>query len=186
MAGSETRVGPVAEARLRRIWDEHHRSVFAYCRRRASPEAAGEIASEVFVVAWRKLDDVPNGAEARYWLLGVAAKVLANHRRRAARDRALRQRVAPRAATVEPGPEIVLVRRSEDEEVIAAARRLGHRDREILTLAAWEELPHKAIAEILGITPASVAQRLARAKRRLAKEYARGTHGRTGRKAGES
>ena len=42
---------------------------------------------------------------------------------------------------------------------------------EVLSLAAWEGLPHSEIAEVLGCSIAAVDQRLHRAKQRLARHY---------------
>jgi RNA polymerase sigma-70 factor (ECF subfamily) len=64
-----------------------------------------------------------------------------------------------------------VVRRAEYDSVLEAAARLSRADREILTLAAWEGLPHREISEVLGCSVAAVDQRLHRAKRRLAKHY---------------
>ena len=54
------------------------------------PEDAADVVAETFLVAWRRLGEVPNGAEARLWLHGVARRVIANldrsGRRRTLRD----------------------------------------------------------------------------------------------------
>lgn len=46
------------------------------------------------------------------------------------------------------------------DAVLEAASHLNARDREVLDLAAWEGLPHREIAEILGCSIAAVDQRL--------------------------
>ena len=71
-----------AEQRYRHLFDRHGREVFAYCRRRADPDTAADCAAETFLVAWRRLDDVPDGDPALGWLYGVARRVLANEHRR--------------------------------------------------------------------------------------------------------
>jgi RNA polymerase sigma-70 factor (ECF subfamily) len=65
----------------------------------------------------------------------------------------------------------VVVQRAEYAAVMQAALQLSRRDREVLNLAAWEGLPHREIAEILGCSIAAVDQRLHRAKQLLAKQY---------------
>jgi len=70
-----------------------------------------------------------------------------------------------------PDPETVVVQRAEYDAVLEAASRLNVRDREVLSLAAWEGLPHREIAEVLGCSIAAVDQRLHRAKQRLARHY---------------
>jgi RNA polymerase sigma-70 factor (ECF subfamily) len=54
---------------------------------------------------------------------------------------------------------------------LRAAASLSRSDREMLSPAAWEGLPHREIAEILGCSIAAVDQRLHRAKQRLTKQY---------------
>ena len=61
-----------------------------------------------------------------------------------------------------------MVRRAEDEAVLVALSQLRGPDREILRLAAWEELTGPEIAIVLGISLSAVQQRLHRAKKRLA------------------
>ena len=77
-----------------------------------------------------------------------------------------------------PDPATVVVRRAEYDAVVVAASRLSTQDREVLNLAAWEGLPHREIAEVLGCSIDAVDQRLHRAKQRLAKQYAALGYGR--------
>jgi RNA polymerase sigma-70 factor (ECF subfamily) len=70
-------------------------------------------------------------------------------------------------------PEEVVVRRAELDGVLEALALLKPHDRELLRLAAWEELPHVEIAESLGCSVAALDQRLHRAKRKLAAEHDR-------------
>ena len=50
---------------------------------------------------------------------------------------------------------------------------------ELLRLAWWEELPHAAIAYLLGCSPNAATHRIQRAAQRVAKEYQRLDHGRS-------
>jgi DNA-directed RNA polymerase specialized sigma24 family protein len=50
-------------------------------RRTDNPHDAADVIAETFLTAWRRLDAVPPGDEARLWLYGVARRVLANYRR---------------------------------------------------------------------------------------------------------
>lgn len=152
------------------LFTEHHRAILAYCARRASRSDAWDAASEVFLVAWRRLDDVPPSDEARAWLLGVAYRVLANQRRSSQRRNRLTHRAAGSIPDPPDSPDAQIVRNEEETDVIDALFRLKPLDREIITLTLWEELPPTAIAEVLEISRAAVDQRYRRAKRRLARE----------------
>ena len=67
------------------------------------------------------------------------------------------------------GPETIVLRSEDVEEVTAALGRLRDEDQELLRLKTWEQLPNKAIADILDISVQAVESRYARAMRRLAK-----------------
>ncbi len=74
------------DARYRALYEENFRLVLGYAlRRTASADDAADVAAECMLIAWRRLSDVPAGAEARLWLYGVARRVLANHHRGAER-----------------------------------------------------------------------------------------------------
>jgi RNA polymerase sigma factor (sigma-70 family) len=166
-----------SEQRYRGLFDGHYREVYAYCRRRTDAQAAADAATETFLVAWRRLDDIPDGDAALGWLYGVARRVLANEYRASRRRRKLLKRLRDNDRSLEATPEMVLVRRERDERVLAAMARLRPEEQELLRLALWEQVPHRHIAATLGCTTQAVTQRIYRATRRVAKEYARLDHG---------
>lgn len=159
--------------RFRRLFDDHYRIVMSFAlRRTATAEDANDVASETFAVAWRRLDLVPADRDGQVsWLLATARRVMANVHRSNRRRRALHVRVASeRPATAsrdvgESASEIALVR--------AALEELAEADREILRLAAWEDLPHAQIAAVLDLSVSAVSVRLHRARQRLVEALAR-------------
>ena len=96
---------PDRRDRFHRLFDAHRADVVAYCRwRAASPGDAEDAVAEVFLTAWRRLDDVPGGDGARVWLYATARRAMANQRRSGRRRAALLDRLAaeaPRAATAD-------------------------------------------------------------------------------------
>ena len=169
MAGRPSSTGISPEQRFRRLYGAHHLQVYGYCRRRADAESAKDATAETFLVAWRRLDDVP-ADDGLPWLLGVARKVLANQRRSARRFLQLKGKLAGVAADPGPVPEAMVVRESTIQSVLDAMGRLREPDREVLRLAAWEELSHREIGDVFGCSAHAVDQRLHRAKQRLARE----------------
>ena len=155
------------------LYRSQHQAVLAYCARRASRADAWDAASDVFLVAWRRLDDVPQEEEATAWLLGIAYRVLANQRRSASRNRRLFQRMAATESIVSSLADEPIIRSEEEAEVIASLSRLRDADKEILQLSLWEELQPEEIAGILGISRNAVDQRYSRAKKRLSREMDR-------------
>lgn len=132
-------------------------------RRVVDPADAADVVAETYLVAWRRLDDVPGGDEARPWLFGVARRVLANchrgERRRVALGDRLRDHIFEE---VVPALELV-----EEAPVVLAMRQLPDDDQELLRLVAWKELARDEIAVAMGLSRATVRVRLHRARRRL-------------------
>lgn len=154
-------------ARFTALFDRTHGPLLAYAVRRvADPCDAADVVAETFLVAWRRLDDVPAGESARPWLFGVARRVLANHYRGERRRLALADRLREQVVEVVPPHE------PADPVLLQAMDALPPDDRELLRLVAWEELARDEIALVLGIPRATVRVRLHRARRRLAAQLA--------------
>ena len=119
--------------------------------------------SETFLLAWRRLDDVPDNALP--WLYGAARRIVANEIRRRSRAIRLGERAANSRSIPDRDPAEVV---SEQLRVRAALAGLSQRDREVLMLAEWEQLTTAGIAAALGCSPAAAKVRLHRARRRFA------------------
>lgn len=150
--------------RFSSIFGESYGRVHAYAARRVGTDSADDIAAETMLIAWRRRDVLP--ADPLPWLYGIARNVVARHHEAAARgQRVVRSLALQRAdAGTEPG---------EDAAVAAAWATLGARDRELLALIAWEELPVRDAARVLGCSAATCSVRLHRARRRFERELAR-------------
>jgi RNA polymerase sigma-70 factor, ECF subfamily len=147
-------------ARFEALFREHHSAVQAYARRRVPPEVVDDIVSETFLVVWRRLDDVPDTPLP--WLLAVARNVAGTEWRGAARrERLWLKAQSGHIEDHDPGePE------SADGRVLSALAVLKARDREALTLVAWDGLTPAQAAAALGEPAARFRQRLHRAGRR--------------------
>jgi RNA polymerase sigma factor (sigma-70 family) len=139
--------------------------IVAYCGWRSeAPGEADDAVAEVFLTAWRRLDDLPDGNAARVWLYATARRVIANQRRSKRRHLALRDRLAREAIDV---AEQMFPAGSDDRFVHEALRRLRPRDREALLLAEWENLTPAEIARVLGCRDVTARGRLHRARFRF-------------------
>lgn len=154
----------LAEARFARLYRQNGQDVLAFALRRTSEEDAADVVAETFLVAWRRLGDVPPGPQARLWLFAVARQTLSNQQRGERRRWRLaeRLRVSLREQPAEPSEPGGL-----SGAAVAAMERLGEADRELLMLIAWEELTPAEAAKVLGISAVSARSRLHRARRRL-------------------
>ncbi|MCG8592456.1 MAG: sigma-70 family RNA polymerase sigma factor [Proteobacteria bacterium] len=154
-------------AKLRRVFDAHYDAVSRYCHRRLPAGDANDAAAQVFVVAWKKIEAMPAGEAALPWLYGVARYEVSSARRSARRLLSLRAKLGGQARTTEDGPEVVVVRNSEHEELLAALGTLRPADQEVLRLRVYEELSLAEIAAVLGCSVEAAKKRSARALRRL-------------------
>jgi RNA polymerase sigma-70 factor (ECF subfamily) len=159
------------EARFVRLFNETRQDLLAYALRRVtSPEDAADVLAETFLIAWRKLDSLPPGDEARLWLFGVARNLL---RQGANRDRVL-DTVVHRLAhelreAVPPSPA---VEGERAPRLRAALRALPERQQEVILLTAWEGLSPREIAAVTRAPVNLVRVRLHRARTRLERELA--------------
>lgn len=161
----------MSNPQLASAFERHWEEVVAYCIRRAGWTSADDLAAQVFAIACRRVDEI-QWDTVRPWLYGIARGVVANHLRSMQRGRRLFGRMSLERGTEADQPDEVIVRRSEDEAVMRALDRLSGDDREILMLAAWEELTAPEIALALGISRTAAEQRYHRAKRRFARVLA--------------
>jgi RNA polymerase sigma factor (sigma-70 family) len=155
------------QRRFEALYQEYHGPVLGYVlRRTGSAEDAADVIAETFATAWRRLDSVPPGDQARLWLYGVARRTLANHRRSQRRRSALADRLRAELAAGHRPPEYG----GELAEAAEAFARLPAADREVLALEGWEGLEPAQIATVLGCSRNAARIRLHRARRRLAAE----------------
>lgn len=157
--------GELSQIRFGRLYRDQGRAILAYALRRVEdPEDAADVVAETFLVAWRRLDEVPNDARAKLWLFGVARRVIANRHRAERRRTRLGERLAESLRTelaTQPAPA------GEAAEVLRAMGGLGADDRELLLLVSWEELSPGEAAKVLGVSSLAARSRLHRARRRL-------------------
>ncbi len=162
-----------ADAEFAEFYRRHFRHIYSYCLRRISPDRIDDAVADTFLVAWRRLEVVPEGASALPWLYGVAYKVLSTQRRGRSRQEALKTKLAASGAMPMTGIEDFVVTAEESARVLAAMSRLKPTDQEILKLSVWEELPYSDIALVLGISPGAVKQRAYEARKNLTDEFNR-------------
>jgi RNA polymerase sigma-70 factor (ECF subfamily) len=109
------------------------------------------------------------------WLLGITARLIANARRRGARESAATARIAGRRlidqSDIERLEERIDAARAS-QAVLAALGRLRPRAREALLLVGAEGLRPAEAARVLGISPAAFRMRLTSARRALDKAVA--------------
>lgn len=146
------------------LFRAHATALYRYFVRRGPRDDAEDLTADVLVIAWRRRDDVPDGAELP-WLYRTAGFVLANHRRKG------------RPVPVGDVPEEIddadpATLALEDDEVRSVLAALSPRDRRILLLHAWEGLNGNQLAEVLGISRGGADAALSRARAQLREVWA--------------
>jgi RNA polymerase sigma-70 factor, ECF subfamily len=143
----------------------YHDAVRRYVVRRQSAALVDDAIAETFLVAWRRLDEIPD--RTLPWLLGVARRVLADQRRVVRRRRSLSERLRADILTVglagdwEPPAGLT-------PELASALAALTEPEREALLLVAWDELSPADAARVAGCSAAAFRVRLHRARQRIA------------------
>lgn len=155
--------------RFRIVYEQHYPAVLRYAARRVGPDAAGDVAAETFLTAWRRLDDVPE-REPLPWLYATARRCLANEVRGQARSDRLSNRMRDEAGAARGrAPDGFAESVAERLDVLAALATLPAQAQEALRLTEWEQLDDATAARVAGCSTTAFKVRLHRARRRLAR-----------------
>lgn len=155
-----------AEERFSSVYATHYGRVLAFCLRRAGSDAARDAAAETFLVAWRRLDNLP--AEPLPYLIKTAGFVIRDQGRSGRRQDRVAARLSdsPSPAAPDHGEAVAI---SVDVERVL--QLLSPSDRELLMLSAWDDLDAAAIGAVVGCSTATARVRLHRARRRFAQHH---------------
>ncbi|MET3962137.1 RNA polymerase sigma-70 factor (ECF subfamily) [Marmoricola sp. OAE513] len=154
------------EQRFRALYGASYADLLRFVRRRVHPTHAEDVVGDVMLVAWRRLDDVPDQiSDARAWLFGVARKTLQNTRRREDRHDAVAVRLAELRYDDAHGdhPDLVAFR----SDIAAAWPALSAKEQEAIALSALDGLSAPEAGAVLGISATAFRIRLSRARRAL-------------------
>ena len=125
------------------VYAAHEPAVRAFVLRRLGDTGADDVVSEVFLAAWRRVDELP--ADSLPWLLNIARGVMSNRRRADARWQALVARMSHERGKPGSGPA-----RDLDLGVFEVLATLSETDRELVLLVAWEGLSERRSQQCLG------------------------------------
>jgi RNA polymerase sigma-70 factor (ECF subfamily) len=147
------------------------------CRLTGSESDAADVLQDTFLQAYRHLSSFRGESRFGTWLYRIATNAALMHRRSHARrpaepldafmpafDETGLHRATPEELTVTNRLEELLDRQSLAEQARAAIERLPEACRVAFVLRDLEELPTAEVAQVLGIEPAAVRQRVHRAR----------------------
>jgi RNA polymerase sigma factor (sigma-70 family) len=153
------------------LFEQYSTTIYNYCfRQTASWDAAEDLASTVFLEAWRsRARLVVQGDSVLPWLYGIATNVCRRQRRTAFRRWRALGRLSPELDQPDPADDVA--GRIDDErrmiEILTVIDRLPAGERDVVALVVWEQLDYQSAATALGIPVGTVRSRLNRARRRL-------------------
>jgi RNA polymerase sigma-70 factor (ECF subfamily) len=157
------------DAAWRALYDEQFAQVYRLICRFGVPFADVEdVAQRVFVVAYRRAQEIEDVRNAGAWLRAITVRVVAEHRRWL-RVRRVKQWLLRASAELErapqPTPERDAAARQAQRTVAAVLEQMSPKLRDVLVLLELEQLELREAADALGIPVNTV-----RSRRRLARE----------------
>ena len=156
------------------LFDRHHRAVYNHCFRvTASWSVAEDLASQVFIEAWRHRTKTQlRNDSALPWLLTVGTNLGRNEMRSLGRRRRAFSRIGAPPPVHDPADDVAA--RIDDErrmaEVNQALRRLPRAEREAMALCVWSGVSYAEAATVLNKAESSVRSLVSRGRARLATE----------------
>lgn len=152
------------ESAFARLYERYGRVVHALLLARASRPDVEDLVQDVFLAAWRRLDDLRDPAAFGGWIAMIARNRAADAHRRGAEFVELPADVASPGATSDE---------AEANAALAAIRALPAAYSETLILRLVEGLTGPEIADRTGLTPASVRVNLHRGMKLLREKLGR-------------
>ncbi|MDN3356407.1 RNA polymerase sigma factor [Actinomadura sp. DC4] len=150
------------------IFDRHAARLRGYAARRLGPDAADDIVSDTFLIAFRRRDSYDaTRANAAPWLYGIATNLIGQRRRAEVRMYRAYARSGADPLIVEGHEESVADAVSDGSRLAGALASLKKRDRDALLLHIWGGLSYEELAAALAVPLGTVRSRLHRARRRL-------------------
>jgi RNA polymerase sigma factor (sigma-70 family) len=153
------------------LFDRHATVLHRYLVRRVGPDEAEGMLGDLFRVAFeRRATFDRSRPDARPWLYGIAANLLARHRRSEARRLQASARVlAGRLPTEDPADGVATTLDAAElwPRVAEALAGLPDGERDALLLHVWEGLTYEEVAAALDVPVGTVRSRLNRARVRM-------------------
>ncbi len=155
---------------FRQVFDAYRDRVFSLALHLAGSEAAAkDVTQQVFLTLFTRAREFRGDAQLTTWLYRLAINASIDERRR---QRRLVPVVVAPVAVERTVPEDALRRRELAGYVRAALERLSPKLRVVVVLKHLEGLSYDEMAQVLGCSPGTVASRLNRGHKALARALA--------------
>ena len=150
------------------LFERHFALVHRFLSLRVGEESAGDLASETFVIAFRRRGDYDlTRPDARPWLLGIAANLARQQHRKERRGRDTLLRLAREEHIESRDGSPAADAAADFEDVRAALAELDPEARDLLLLFACVGLSYAEISEALAVPLGTVRSRIHRLRHAL-------------------
>jgi RNA polymerase sigma-70 factor (ECF subfamily) len=153
---------------MRTLFSRHRVALYRWLIRLVSDETLAEdLLSDVFLDVWRKAASFEARSSVSTWLLAIARyKALSARRRRT--DAELDDELASTLVDPADDPELMLQNKNQAEALRQSLARLSPEHSEVIDLVYYHGKSVAEVAEIVGISEATVKTRMFYARKRLA------------------
>src|SRR6266568_8398436 len=153
---------------MRTLFARHRVAIYRWLLRLMRDEPLAEdLLSDVFLDVWRQAASFEAPSSVSTWLLAIARyKALSARRRRT--DAELDDELASSLADPADDPELVLQKKNRAEVLRQSLARLSPEHGEVIDLVYYHGKSVKEVAEIVGISEATVKTRMFYARKKLA------------------
>ena len=152
---------PITEDQARSLYGSHQARVFRFALLAThQPTLAADITQETFIRAFRAYDSYDSRLPFEPWLLKIAVNVT---RTLLAKSRRTVPALLPDRGGEAPSPEAIRLAAEESEALWDALSHLTERQRELVILHFYNDLPLTVCAQTLGIPAGTAKSRLAAA-----------------------
>ncbi len=142
----------------------YSRRLFYFLRHRTgSDEDIEDLVQETFLKAFKSIDRFDPERKFSTWLYTIASREAISHHRANKK-----MKHSPAGTSSLPGPEEVVIRKEESQNIWELAAKLPKKEYEALWLYYAEEMPIKDIARVTKKSPITVRVLLYRARLKLA------------------
>ncbi len=153
----------------------HYRSIYLFFFSKVGPDLAQDLTQTVFERILEKPNNFRAQASVRTYLFGIARWTLVHHHRK---HRAQTEAFDPALDPLEIPEDVIsmtsqLAARREEVLFVHGMRALALDDQLVLELKYYDDLTVRELAEVFGTARATMADRLARARSRLAEAVGR-------------
>lgn len=149
---------------MRRHEDAAFRAAYLVLR---DADDAADAAQEAFVRAHRAIGSFQSGREFRPWIMRIVMNQALNIRKSKLRRTAMAERLATEMRQPDVRVDEAVIERERAGTLWAALEELGERERTVLYLRYFVEMPEREMAQYLGCAPGTVKSRVHRALRKL-------------------